>query len=198
MNTLIIPLAHITEDGCRIDTTVDVMACAPKGAPTLAVEAVQLTGMLTPVSSEYLFRGRIHGVFLHACDRCLQPARTSFDIEVTWDFQEGAARTVLDEAAMPEEAEYEYDTDVASPETYMYQGLEIDLGPCVYDEVSLAAPAKYVCREDCAGLCSRCGANLNEGPCSCAAEDEDTISANKGLAGLAELFPDLAPKKEKE
>lgn len=28
-------------------------------------------------------------------------------------------------------------------------------------------PIRFLCREDCAGLCPRCGENLNEGPCRC-------------------------------
>ena len=30
-----------------------------------------------------------------------------------------------------------------------------------------------LCKPDCAGLCSNCGANLNEGPCNCDKEDVD-------------------------
>jgi len=32
---------------------------------------------------------------------------------------------------------------------------------------------KPLCREDCAGLCSRCGYNLNQGPCNCLAQEID-------------------------
>jgi len=28
-------------------------------------------------------------------------------------------------------------------------------------------PLKPLCREECKGLCSRCGADLNQGPCGC-------------------------------
>jgi uncharacterized protein len=29
---------------------------------------------------------------------------------------------------------------------------------------------KFLCREDCKGLCARCGKNLNLGPCGCGKE----------------------------
>ena len=45
--------------------------------------------------------------------------------------------------------------------------LEIDLGEVVRQYILLALPMKPLCREDCAGLCSSCGHNLNLGPCSC-------------------------------
>jgi uncharacterized protein len=44
----------------------------------------------------------------------------------------------------------------------------VDLSPAVREELALAAPAYPVCREDCAGLCPTCGADLNQGPCQCA------------------------------
>ena len=37
----------------------------------------------------------------------------------------------------------------------------------------VALPLKPLCREDCAGLCPQCGANLNEGPCGCEPDTED-------------------------
>ena len=30
-----------------------------------------------------------------------------------------------------------------------------------------ALPSKFLCDDDCKGLCPKCGANLNEGPCEC-------------------------------
>jgi uncharacterized protein len=33
--------------------------------------------------------------------------------------------------------------------------------------ISLALPVKPLCREDCAGLCPRCGADRNETACGC-------------------------------
>jgi uncharacterized protein len=41
---------------------------------------------------------------------------------------------------------------------------ELDLRAWARDALALALPAQIVCREDCAGLCGQCGANLNEDP----------------------------------
>lgn len=43
----------------------------------------------------------------------------------------------------------------------------LDLGPLVRELSVLAVPIQPVCRPDCKGLCSECGANLNEGECGC-------------------------------
>jgi uncharacterized protein len=53
-------------------------------------------------------------------------------------------------------------------ETGWYRGPEIELGPFFAELVSLSLPVQPLCRQDCAGLCSRCGADLNLGPCGCA------------------------------
>jgi uncharacterized protein len=48
-----------------------------------------------------------------------------------------------------------------------YRGPEIDLGALLCELVLLALPVQPLCREDCAGLCSRCGADRNRGACGC-------------------------------
>lgn len=48
-----------------------------------------------------------------------------------------------------------------------YEGDRFDLAEVVRENVVLEAPMQHFCREDCAGLCQKCGKNLNEGPCGC-------------------------------
>ncbi len=50
---------------------------------------------------------------------------------------------------------------------------EIDLSEAVRQYALLALPMKPLCREDCAGLCPRCGHNLNLGPCGCSISNLD-------------------------
>jgi uncharacterized protein len=40
--------------------------------------------------------------------------------------------------------------------------------------IQLAVPSKLLCRDDCSGLCPRCGKNWNTGPCSCDQQDTDS------------------------
>ena len=40
---------------------------------------------------------------------------------------------------------------------------------------------RSLCRDDCKGLCDRCGANLNEGPCSCKAEKDPRLAVLEQL-----------------
>lgn len=52
-------------------------------------------------------------------------------------------------------------------ETGWYRGGEIHLDAVCLELISLALPVQPLCREDCAGLCPRCGADLNQGDCGC-------------------------------
>ena len=53
---------------------------------------------------------------------------------------------------------------------YFYQGDHLELAPMLREHVILAAPMQPICGTDCAGLCARCGQDLNEGPCQCPSE----------------------------
>ena len=50
----------------------------------------------------------------------------------------------------------------------------IDLTEAIRQYTLLAVPMKPLCREDCAGLCPKCGHNLNQGACSCPKQDIDS------------------------
>lgn len=195
MDLLRIPLTSITEDSVRVNAQVAVAAVQPEDVEPLPIEEVTLQGQILDMNGTYLFRGRLSGVFEHPCDRCLGEAFAPFDVEVCWNFEPGSGMEERegDGDGLAEEMEIEDDSD-----WFVFQGEEIDLRPCVWEELTLQAPIKYVCREDCAGLCPQCGTNRNESACACRQDDAEQWRANTGLAGLAELFPELARKKPKE
>jgi uncharacterized protein len=56
----------------------------------------------------------------------------------------------------------------------LYDGEEVDLTPLIREQMLLALPTRPLCREDCRGLCPRCGANLNEHDCGCSIESVDS------------------------
>lgn len=187
MNTLVIPLSRITDKGLSIRVDMTVADLAGPDVSEAPVGTVTVVGALTEVGGEFLFRGGISGAFVQPCDRCLEDASLPFSVDVCWTYEEappsgGAAETA------ESTAEASDDNVVAA---HQFQGGAIDLRPQAWEEVALAIPAKCLCREDCAGLCPTCGANLNHAPCRCGGELK---LENKGLAGLGDLFPELRPK----
>lgn len=55
-----------------------------------------------------------------------------------------------------------------------YDGVAFDVNLMVLEQIELTIPMKFVCREDCRGLCYKCGSDLNEGPCPCSNEETDS------------------------
>ena len=45
--------------------------------------------------------------------------------------------------------------------------MKLDIERLTLEDIYFALPSKVLCDDDCKGLCSKCGANLNEGPCEC-------------------------------
>ena len=62
------------------------------------------------------------------------------------------------------------------------EGHNIDLTEAIRQYAMMAVPMKALCDEECAGLCQKCGQNLNKGKCDCPAEDTDPRWAK--LTGL--------------
>ena len=114
---------------------------------------VEVSGQLqTTGSGEYLWRGHIHGFMRGECRRCLAEVRQPVDVDVD------AAVFTTD----PDSAE--------EPDFYPLpeRATAVDVGEVVREEVALAGQSNLLlCRDDCAGLCPRCGADLNAGPCAC-------------------------------
>ena len=81
------------------------------------------------------------------CDRC----GTEF---------ESIKETPLDATIVEEDSE-------DNPELFVLEGDEIDLSEILSTCFILDMETKFLCREDCKGLCSTCGKNLNLGPCEC-------------------------------
>ncbi len=69
-----------------------------------------------------------------------------------------------------------------------YRGSELQLDSVCLEVISLALPVKPLCREDCAGLCPRCGADRNEAPCGC--EEVAPSSPFAVLAALRRAAPE--------
>jgi uncharacterized protein len=91
----------------------------------------------------YALRLRFAASLRGPCMRCLGDAEPVTHVDVREVHQDNGG----DELASPYVA-----------------GEELDLHAWARDALALVLPAQVVCRPDCAGLCPRCGANLNDDP----------------------------------
>lgn len=74
--------------------------------------------------------------------------------------------------------------DGENEDIILLDGDELDVDEVVSTAFILDMDTKHLCSEDCKGLCPRCGANLNLGPCSCGRE------VDPRLAKLTQLLDD--------
>jgi len=103
-------------------------------------------------------RGTLEGHAVLECVRCLR----TFELPLRVPFEVFAERSGT--GARHEEEELERDDYMT-----FHDGRELDLSEDAHDAILLELPIAPHCRDECRGLCSRCGADLNEGPCGCAA-----------------------------
>ena len=111
-------------------------------------------------------RARTKAEVAAECGRCLTPV--SVDVPVEFE----VTLVPAEASAEPEPAANDkgpvggsFAPEQAEEETYT--GKVIDLDPIVREQIVLALPGYPVCDEGCKGLCSVCGANLNERDCGC-------------------------------
>ena len=64
---------------------------------------------------------------------------------------------------------------------FQLEGDSADLDDIVTTAFVLNMDSKLLCKPDCKGLCCRCGANLNDGPCGCEPEPDPRFAALKQL-----------------
>jgi len=113
------------------------------------------------------------------CARCLDPVKVPLEGDFDLIFRPEAADADPGERAItPDETEIGY-----------YQESGLLLEDVVREQVLLSLPPRTLCREDCKGLCPRCGQNLNQAKCSC-----DQAPADPRWNALAGLAEKLEPK----
>jgi uncharacterized protein len=131
---------------------------------------------LAPQADSLLVRGNITGRVILPCARCAEDTR--FELDEHFDTFEPfpAEKTVAGKLPDPEPDEYFIRL---AP---LGGSLEINLGALAWEEFTQALPVHPLCSPDCAGLCPKCGFNLNHGQCACAEENPDPRLAK--LRGL--------------
>lgn len=104
------------------------------------------------------------------CQRCLAPSAVAVEV----DAREFQASGRSDADAPDDDLDCEY---LSGP-----MRMELDVAAWARDAMAEVVPMSVLCRDECAGLCARCGADLNAGPCDCTDDEPDPR-----WAALAEL-----------
>ena len=113
----------------------------------ISYESVRLVGELGGAGDAVRVTGTISCLVHSRCARCLGSVRAPLEARVDEVF------------AREPDAEY--------PDRYLLDGYYLDPEPMIHEALLLALPLRFLCREDCLGLCPVCGSNRNLALCAC-------------------------------
>ena len=114
---------------------------------TIAFSDIVAEGEYLCTGERVAFNGAVTANVNAHCARCLEPVRTSINAEL--------------------DAVFARQADPDDPDLYLFELSKVELTDAVKDALLLALPLRFLCSEDCKGLCPVCGVNLNTGSCTC-------------------------------
>ena len=115
------------------------------------ISPIQLDAKLTYNGKEANLKGNLSFEVQTQCDRCLD--------------------TVKKQLIFPIDELFTSDED---DENYNIINYTIDILPVIYDNLYLQLPTKFLCKENCKGICIKCGKNKNIEECNCKDEEIDS------------------------
>jgi uncharacterized protein len=129
---------------------------------------LSFAGTLTNTNGILQLDGRLKTTYSSICYRCLGAVDGKLDLKIKENFINSA------------------DADTVQNDMYPFEGKILELDKVLNDNIILNLPMKQLCSEDCKGLCSKCGINLNEAQCDCSEDDIDPR-----MEGLVKYFKNL-------
>ena len=121
---------------------------------------IAVSGFLTRVGDDVYLKGKVMTDVVASCSRCLDTLPYPIDSDFKSHF------VSPDRYISAREVEL-HASDI---DTEVYENQQIDLTQSVRDGILLAVPVICLCKENCKGICSQCGKNLNQGLCKCSNE----------------------------
>lgn len=140
-------------DSVRFDLPADLPPLELAGENVSFAGPVKAGLVVRNTGTNLAVEGEVSGTLKLTCGRCLEPFDYFFEV--------------------PVEETYAPASEGDRGEAVPFTGDVLDITPEVLKSIILALPMKAVCREECPGLCPKCGRNLDEGRCGCGNEDMD-------------------------
>ncbi len=134
--------------------------------PFLAKKPFELH-IVNQENKRLLIKGETDVTIAIPCDRCLREVPVGIHLVFDKKFPLKETEETREER---EEADY-------------MKGFHLDVDRLVYDEILVNWPMKVLCKEDCKGICRKCGADLNSQDCSCG---EDGLDPR--MAAIQDIF----------
>ncbi len=114
----------------------------------VAFDKATITGFFSGVGERIFIRGNLTTTAYAQCANCLAPAQAPIEVPFTETFARDAGSDDLD--------------------MFTFEGSKVDFAELALSLSVLALPMRFLCREDCQGLCGTCGKDFNH--CTCQKE----------------------------
>ena len=118
-------------------------------------EPLKVSGSVSNNGKSLILRARAEGSMITNCARCMK----EITVPVSFSIDENLAR---------EDADISEDEDII-----LFSDTTIEIDDIILDNFLMSTDGKYLCKDDCKGLCPECGKDLNEGDCDCNKENID-------------------------
>jgi len=159
---MLIDVSQIPPEGLDVDLPEGELDLGTPGELWAGPATVQAKLHIGRTGRGFLISGAMSGRVALICGRCLEEFPFHAEEQLTLYCAAGPG---------PAKGEAELGADELDV-TYLEEG-RIDTDQLLRESLFLDLPVQPLCREECRGLCQRCGANLNEGPCGCGPADGD-------------------------
>ncbi|MGH9368931.1 MAG: YceD family protein [Thermoanaerobaculia bacterium] len=157
-----IALDAVLEEPVRFAFDLPFALAALDREPLLAISPVRLEGTISRIEGGFALEGRCAFDGKLECSRCLAAYPFAMDEPFSLVLYRRSA-------GLPDVRELSREDLNMS----FYEGDSVDLAPIAEERVQMAIPMKPLCREECLGLCPRCGKDRNLAPCGCVEEEGD-------------------------
>lgn len=159
---LLIKLAQIPKDGLEIkeklprEWLINIPEFSDDDGAHLEGN-IEIHGKLRMEGDSLRLRGGLQARLATICTRCGDPVIHPLAGELEIVLMKGRAPDPVNDLELSDE---DMNRDY-------YDGNEVDLAPFFREELALRVPVQTLCKDDCAGLCTVCGVNLNAKKCGC-------------------------------
>ncbi len=117
-------------------------------------EPVGIKGYISNNGKSLILKAECVGQMDTQCARCMKDITVPVKFEIDENLVQGVGETNEDD------------------DVIVFEDVEIDIDDIAANSFLMSIEGKYLCSEDCKGLCPNCGADLNDGDCGC---NTDTV-----------------------
>ncbi len=159
-------LPIINADGRKLSLETELDFSGMSEVNVTFLSPVHVSGEFVNIGGSIELKGLISCKVEYSCDRCCETYDADFECSFEELFKKEDVRN-----------------EDNNPDAVILEGTVVDIDEIVFNNIVVNLPLKRLCSDDCKGLCTNCGQNLNKGMCGC-----DTRTVDPRFDALDKFF----------